>query len=517
MSSSALIDYAIEVWGLDPALASHLKEDGISSFFPVQSAVLPILLKSINFPFVTPRDICVSAPTGSGKTLSYAIPVIQALKERCEPQLRALILLPSRELAAQVYNVFCRLARGSDLRIALATGQNNLEDERSMLCEVSSSTSPPGFISNSKLYENFGGVSNTGKIKVDILICTPGRLLEHLQTTPGFTLFHLRYLILDEADRLLGNAFDHWVRLLIQSADPLIEKSMFGDEARDSAHKGYHLQRMLFSATLTDNPRKLHLLGIKYPLIINTMTAPRTSAENTAVSYSLPTLLTECVCMTNTADRPLALLGIVHDAIYGGSAPHGGLCSTPDSMILIFTSSVDACHKLCRLLQVVNNQIEIHESSGEPIFKQHVREMTRNIRAADRESTMVECRNNNVKILVSSDQLARGIDLSNIKLVINYDPPKFAKTYVHRAGRTARANRSGLVVTMLKTGQMGEFKKMRNQIDTSGDKISKLKIVCSDSVKDRYNVALGSLSTVMKLEDEGELGYGVVSYRASTN
>ena len=96
------VEESVTAWGVDSQLAQTLLEDGISSFFPVQAAVLPLLLQSAQRPFLQPRDICVSAPTGSGKTLSYALPIIQTLQPRVVIRLRALILLPSRELASQV-------------------------------------------------------------------------------------------------------------------------------------------------------------------------------------------------------------------------------------------------------------------------------------------------------------------------------------------------------------------------------------------------------------------------------
>jgi hypothetical protein len=101
------VQQSVQTWGVDPQLAQTLLRDGVTSFFPVQTAVLPLLLQSAQTPFLQPRDICVSAPTGSGKTLSYALPIIQTLRPRVVTRLRALVLLPSRELAAQVRVVLC--------------------------------------------------------------------------------------------------------------------------------------------------------------------------------------------------------------------------------------------------------------------------------------------------------------------------------------------------------------------------------------------------------------------------
>lgn len=96
------VEESVKAWGVDMQLADTLLSDGITSFFPVQTAVLPLLLRSASRPYLQPRDICVSAPTGSGKTLSYALPIIQTLRSRKVTRLRALVLLPSRELASQV-------------------------------------------------------------------------------------------------------------------------------------------------------------------------------------------------------------------------------------------------------------------------------------------------------------------------------------------------------------------------------------------------------------------------------
>lgn len=103
------VQESVKEWGVDPKLAETLIDDGINTFFPVQTAVLPLLLNSAKRPYLQPRDICVSAPTGSGKTLSYALPIIQTLRSRKVTRLRALVMLPSRELASQVSIINCQL------------------------------------------------------------------------------------------------------------------------------------------------------------------------------------------------------------------------------------------------------------------------------------------------------------------------------------------------------------------------------------------------------------------------
>ncbi len=130
---------------------------------------------------------------------------------------------------------------------------------------------------------------------------------------------------------------------------------------------------------------------------------------------------------------------------------------------------------------------------------------------------------NRVRILVSSDQLARGIDLPNIKLIINYDPPKYAKTYVHRVGRTARAGREGYSITMLKIGQSGTFYKMRKDISTVGVvnsntdsngsnsyMLDKVKIDQEDlkTQRQKYLAAMKILPKILNLESSNKIRLG---------
>ena len=511
----------------------------------------------------------------------------------------------------QVYRVFCHLSSHTDLMIALATGQTSLETEREMLVDSNRSRSS----------------------LVDILVCTPGRLLDHIQGTEGFSLEHCQFLVLDEADRLLGNAYDHWVRTLIRNTGAVssaqssrnlamksfqyqrsngttvgggsIEKEEDNDESMvlnvlqkiedmKSLRTGIDsqfptrqrfLQRLLFSATLTDNPRKLSLLGIRNPLIIRTSllpadilsrfrsvsaveegtdagtdaaknTATITTSDNTLQSsgYLLPSTLTETVLICEAAARPLTLIALIHEAIVQLAvtpAPdkkteesvrsmHVGLCNGDSSSamrgtILIFASSVESAHRLCRLLQLYNGQLtsvlkeldseqdseggsdsEEEEGTSNPLdlstlrFGGEVKEMTRIVNSEDRSATMDQARQGQVRIIVSSDQLARGIDLASVKLVVNYDPPKHPRTYVHRVGRTARANRVGHSITMLKLGHLGEFKKLRKSIDDRYDEVGKSKVSkqAVAAVEVNYQYAIKHLNAIIDAESDGSLRPG---------
>jgi ATP-dependent RNA helicase DDX51/DBP6 len=423
---------ASEAWGLSPSLARNLAEDCITDFFPVQCAVIPALLRGAAEACIFPRDLCVSAPTGSGKTIAYALPIIQTLSLRAVPRLSAVIILPSRELAAQVYRVFCRLARestgtvasssGQALRVLLSTGRSTLEEEQALLhnSRPGSSTAflagrapdsgPPRLtprnsaptgrvdwagrpIFGLKQDAGAGAAAHTTASHdeeefecrgVDVMICTPARLLEHIDGTIGFSLKHLRYLVLDEADRLLGNAYHSWVTALVRSCVSDTGNSSSASD-RDHAKSAASLvgmrplQRLLFSATLTDNPRKLALLGIHNPILVRAPAAilgggvaAVGDAENGGgeqpTMYTLPGALSESVCTVEAATRPAQLIALLVEAFRsrptGVSAesmeihPHMGLCSGKEgkSMVLIFVSSVESTHRLCRLLQLFNRQ-----------------------------------------------------------------------------------------------------------------------------------------------------------------
>jgi ATP-dependent RNA helicase DDX51/DBP6 len=142
------------------------------------------------------------------------------------------------------------------------------------------------------------------------------------------------------------------------------------------------------------------------------------------------------------------------------------------------------------------------------------------MRSDEREAIMRDAAAGKIRILVSSDHMARGIDLPNIKLVVNYDPPKYPKTYVHRVGRTARANRKGFTVTMLKVGQVGAFKKMRSTIGSTveagnsnaatGASVGNMKKYMSstdieEAVSEKYRLAVKKLSHILDMESKGAL------------
>ncbi|CAN0244615.1 unnamed protein product, partial [Discosporangium mesarthrocarpum] len=219
------MDEVAQEWGLDVKLTQNLREEGIEHFFPIQVRVVPDIVATERHSHVQSRDICVSAPTGSGKTLVYVLGVLQALMRRRVVRLRALVILPSRDLAMQVHQVFRRVARGTGLRVGVAIGQTDfLKEQLSLVGRAALAGNPVAAAKacslrvtdvlasqGSSLAPGTNGVLQGGTSEVDIVVATPGRLLDHLAHTPGFTLQHLRYLVIDEADRLLNQSYQGWV------------------------------------------------------------------------------------------------------------------------------------------------------------------------------------------------------------------------------------------------------------------------------------------------------------------
>ncbi|KAF9135861.1 ATP-dependent RNA helicase dbp6, partial [Mortierella sp. GBA39] len=170
-------------FGFSERLIKQCRKAGIDECFAVQTAVIPVLMRARHLGDIrrAPGDLCVSAPTGSGKTLAYVLPIIEILSQRVVTRLRALVVLPTRDLCIQVKETFETFVKGTDLKIATSTGQNSFAHEQAILVgESHSNPNSPRIL---------GGHS-----RVDVLITTPGRLIDHIKSTPNFTLQHLRFL-----------------------------------------------------------------------------------------------------------------------------------------------------------------------------------------------------------------------------------------------------------------------------------------------------------------------------------
>ncbi|KAF9919004.1 ATP-dependent RNA helicase dbp6, partial [Linnemannia zychae] len=214
---------ADKMFGFSDRLIKQCRKAGIEECFAVQTAVIPVLMRARHLGDIrkAPGDLCVSAPTGSGKTLAYVLPIIEILSQRVVTRLRALVVLPTRDLCVQVKETFETFVKGTDLKIATSTGQNSFAHEQNIL--VGDTFSQP----NSPRV--LGGHS-----RVDVLITTPGRLIDHIKSTPNFTLQHLRFLVIDEADRLLNQSFQDWLFHILNAIHPNPERKFLGADGSET-------------------------------------------------------------------------------------------------------------------------------------------------------------------------------------------------------------------------------------------------------------------------------------------
>ncbi|XP_065878818.1 DEAD-box ATP-dependent RNA helicase 1 isoform X2 [Euphorbia lathyris] len=457
---------------LSPRLKVALqKNKDISSLFPVQVAVWQETIGPGGFE----RDLCINSPTGSGKTLAYALPIVQMLSTRAVKCLRALVVLPSRDLAIQVKEVFAAIAPSVGLSVGLAVGQSSIAAEISELINRPKLEGGICYDLENPLQEL--------ETSVDILVATPGRLMDHINNTKGFTLEHLCYLVVDETDRLLREAYQSWLPTVLKmtqsyngSVQPLpnsFPSFVFGPLRtirRCGVERGFkgksypRLAKMVLSATLTQDPSKLSQLDLHHPLFLSTGQS----------RYQLPEKLESYIVICESNMKPLYLVSLLQNL--------------EREKCIVFTSSVESTHRLCTLLNFFGDlKVKIKEYSG--LQRQSVR-----------SKTLKAFREGKIQVLVCSDAMTRGMDVEGVRNVINYDKPPYIKTHVHRAGRTARAGQTGRCFTLLHKYEVRRFRKMLLKADNDS---CPLHSVPSSSVESLHSTFLSALEKLKeKVESE---------------
>ncbi|GMY28239.1 DEAD-box ATP-dependent RNA helicase 28-like [Fagus crenata] len=331
---------------------------GYSKPTPIQSAVIPLAMNG--------GDICGSAVTGSGKTAAFALPTLERLLFRPKrvPAIRVLILTPTRELAVQVHSMTEKLAQFTDIRCCLVVGGLSTKVQEAAL-----------------------------RTMPDIVVATPGRMIDHLRNSMSVDLEDLAVLILDEADRLLELGFSAEIRELVRLCPR-------------------RRQTMLFSATMTEEVDELIKLSLTKP--------SRLSADP---SKTLPATLTQEVV------RIRRMREVNQEAVLLS------LCSkTFTSKVIIFSGTKQAAHRLKILFGLAGlNATELHG----------------NLTQIQRLDALELFRKQQVDFLIATDVAARGLDIIGVQTVINYECPREYKSYIHRVGRTARAGREGYAVTFV--------------------------------------------------------------------
>ncbi|XP_062854692.1 ATP-dependent RNA helicase DDX51 [Trichomycterus rosablanca] len=444
-------------------LRKKLEANGIQSFFPVQAEVIPAILESVNSGLLIgrggyrPRDMCVSAPTGSGKTLVFVIPVVQALMTRVVCEVRALAVLPTKELAQQVYKVFCSYADGTGLKVVMAAGQKPFAVEQASLTESRRSLA-------------------------DIVVATPGRLVDHINKNDGFSLQHLRFLIIDEADRMIDGMQQAWLSQVTKAVYKRLRDSDFSIfkrleprpiTAASLSPPQMPLQKLLFSATLTQNPEKLQQLGLHQPRLFSSTHSSTQGGEPMQERFNFPQGLTEYYICCTLSKKPLLIL-------------HFLLC-LKFNPVLCFTNSREAAHRLFLLVKLYGG-VEVAEFSSR-------------LSSGERQKTLKNFEQGKTQLLISTDAAARGIDIKEVKCVINYDAPQYIRTYIHRVGRTARAGKAGVAFTFILGVQEDRFLQMVRDAGSPSLTKQTIKPESLRSMESRYEEVLAELGKVIKEEN----------------
>ena len=339
--------------GVSDRVSAALASTGITTPFPVQELVLPVASSG--------RDVLVRSPTGSGKTLAFGLPLVERLtRGRHGPA--ALVLAPTRELAAQIADDIAPLAAARNLRVAVCYGGVGLDAQAKRAASS------------------------------DLLVATPGRLTDLCQRGM-LSLAGVEALVVDEADRMLDMGFKPQVEAIVRRL-PTERQTMF------------------FSATLDGAVGRLAEEFSRDAARLEVSHEP----ELESLGHRLQQSFVACTSTTK------------HEALVE-------LIEGEDDLVLVFCRTKHGADRLARTLG------KRHEVAAAA--------MHGNLTQGARQRTMAQFSHGRPRVLVATDVASRGIDLDDIGLVINFDPPEDRDSYTHRIGRTARAGRTGRAATLV--------------------------------------------------------------------
>jgi ATP-dependent RNA helicase RhlE len=339
--------------GLAPELLRAIGEQGYTEPTPIQEGAIPVALEG--------RDLVGSAQTGTGKTAAFLLPILQRLKHTHRAGVRALVLVPTRELAEQVFERAKAYGRHTNVHSVAVYGGVGMEPQTRALANG-----------------------------VDIVIATPGRLLDHVRRGHVNTT-NLEVLVLDEADRMLDMGFAPDVHRILDTL-PTARQTLF------------------FSATISGDVDRL---------------ARRALNDHAAVEIGQRAQAAEglehILVAVDKSDKRKALATLLAESPTGGRT-------------LVFTRTKHGADRLARQLRI----------DGNPVVALHGgKTQAARLKALDR------FKEGKVRVLIATDVAARGIDVDDIMMVVNYDVPTDPEIYVHRVGRTARAGAQGVALTLM--------------------------------------------------------------------
>jgi ATP-dependent RNA helicase RhlE len=364
---------SFEKLGVFKPLLDAIEELGYSESTIIQKRAIPLVLQK--------KDIFATAQTGTGKTAAFALPILQRLRKPAEQKgVRAVILSPTRELSIQIYEDIQNYAKNMTIKTDILVGGKDLEKQRSRL-----------------------------KSGVDIIIATPGRLLEHIEN--GLSLKDVEVFVLDEADRMLDMGFTKDIRKI----HPLLPKRH---------------QTLLFSATFSDKVRKLSKLILTKPAFIET------AKKNTTVDT-----INQIAYQVDTARKAELLAYLIGSRNY--------------PQVLVFTKTKVSADTLAQELK--KDGLKVGVIHGDKT-------------KANRLKTLTQFKEGKFRVLVATDIASRGLDIEELPYVINYELPSIPEDYVHRVGRTGRAGREGEAITLIDIYEKYDLKEIEKLI---GQKIPK--------------------------------------------
>ena len=346
--------------GLSQTLNNHVTKHGYSSPTPIQAKAIPIILAG--------KDVMAAAQTGTGKTAAFCLPILQRLaagQKVKANQARALILTPTRELAAQVFESAKNYGEPLGLRSEVVYGGVKINPQMQRL-----------------------------RKGTDVLVATPGRLLDLFQQCAiGFD--DLEILVLDEADRMLDMGFIHDLKKII-------------------ALLPNRRQNLMFSATFAN-----HIRELASSLMQNPQRVDVTPPNKTAVKVK------QWLIPVDKKQKPALLIQLIKNHNW--------------PQILVFSRTKHGANKLVRLLDAAKiTALAIHGNKSQ----------------SARMNALAKFKDKQVQVLVATDIAARGLDISQLPIVINLDLPNVAEDYVHRIGRTGRAQQSGQALSLVSADEI---------------------------------------------------------------
>ena len=373
MTISVELDSSFSALGVAPALAGALAGRGIIEPFAIQALTIADALAG--------RDVCGKAKTGSGKTLAFGVPLLQRIaatapaRARRRPP-RALVLVPTRELAGQVAGVLAPLAGALGMDLTACYGGTGMDAQIASLRDGT-----------------------------DVIVATPGRLID-LRQRGEVDLSFVEVVVLDEADRMCDMGFLPQIEWLLR-------------------HLGRAHQTMLFSATLDGDVDRLVRHELRDPV-----------RHEVASDTTMVTELEHRFLLVHQLDKVKVAAQIARHA----------------SRTIVFSRTKRGADRLTEALR--KEGIDARAIHGD-------------LRQQLRERALHHFADGTLPVLVATDVAARGIDVDDIDIVIHYDPPEDHKGYLHRSGRTARAGRAGLVVTLVLWDQQVEVQRICRRVGVS--------------------------------------------------